>query len=60
MPSDVSPLSFRFISYKSKLELAKALTPASFILFPVSYKVFKLVKVSHEAIILHPIGPILL
>lgn len=54
------PLSFKFKSYKSKLEVAKALTPASLILFPESYSDFKLVNEVQEAIIRHPIGPILL
>lgn len=60
-PSIVIPLSFKLRSYRSRnWEVIKAFTPLSLILLSEIYRDFKLVKVSQEAMILHPIGPNLL
>lgn len=55
------PLSFKLRSSRSRnWEVIKALTPLSLILLSEIYRDFKLVKVSQEAMILHPMGPNLL
>lgn len=61
MPLEVMPLSFRLMSCKfAKVLEARALRPASLILLLASSIVRTLARESHDAMILQPMGPILL